>query len=82
MSGTARVIVEKKPRGRGEIKFRASVMVNEPYTSLRRILSFEDDLDVVRYALEMVQKAQDERKTRLLSLKAKRLEEQYSKAKG
>lgn len=69
MAGTARVIVEKQPRTRGEIQFRAGVLVNESYTSLRRILSFEDDLALVRCALELARAMGDDRKARLLDRK-------------
>lgn len=77
MAGVTRVVEEKAPRALADVVYRARVMVDERYTVMRHILSYEDDVNVVRKALELAVVKGDERKIRLLNRKLR-----SSKVKG
>lgn len=63
----SRVTFVRAPLSRGTVAFRARVMADESYASLKRILKHEAEVRVVRGALKLVE--HDDAKKRLLMKK-------------
>jgi len=65
----ARVRIETPPIPKRTAMWRGVELAKQDWKTMRHFLKYEEDLDVVNFALKAAQKQKDERKERLLKRK-------------